>query len=186
MASRSHTLYIGVTNSIVRRVRQHKEHAFPGFTSRYNIDRLVWYETYQYVRTAIAREKQLKGWLRERKIRLIEETNPTWQDRSEDWGSRSSRCRQTQILRRAQALLRMTISMGNTVEPSSCHPERSVRVLFPIRRTCGSGERAVEGPLYLRYNSSDRYGDSGPSTPADNCGPPALRMANSKGRLLKV
>ena len=86
MASRSHTLYIGVTNSIVRRVRQHKEHAFPGFTSRYNIDRLVWYETYQYVRTAIAREKQLKGWLRERKIRLIEETNPTWQDLSEDWG----------------------------------------------------------------------------------------------------
>jgi putative endonuclease len=72
MASRSHNLYIGVTNSIVRRTREHKNHTFEGFTARYNVERLVWYETYPYIRTAIAREKQLKGWVREKKIQLIE------------------------------------------------------------------------------------------------------------------
>jgi putative endonuclease len=86
MASRSHNLYIGVTNSIVRRVREHKDHTFEGFTAKYNVDRLVWYETYPYIRTAIAREKQLKGWLRVKKIQLVEQMNPTWQDLSEEWG----------------------------------------------------------------------------------------------------
>ena len=85
MASRSRNLYIGVTDSIVRRVREHKTHSLAGFTDRYNVERLVWYETYPYIRTAIAREKQLKGWVREKKLRLIEETNPTWRDLSEDW-----------------------------------------------------------------------------------------------------
>jgi putative endonuclease len=85
MASRSHNLYIGVTNSIVRRVREHKNHTFDGFTARYNVDKLVWYETYPYIRTAIAREKQLKRWVREKKIQLIEEMNPTWQDLSAEW-----------------------------------------------------------------------------------------------------
>ncbi len=86
MASRTHVFYVGVTNNIVRRVRQHKERAYEGFTARYNIDRLVWYEVWPYVRTAIAREKQIKPWRREKKIRLIESLNPTWQDLSEDWG----------------------------------------------------------------------------------------------------
>jgi putative endonuclease len=86
MASRSHRVYVGVTNDIVRRVRKHKDHTFEGFSSRYNVDRLVWYEVYPYIRTAIAREKQLKGWVREKKIRLIEAMNPTWQDLSQEWG----------------------------------------------------------------------------------------------------
>ena len=86
MASRTHVFYVGVTNDIVRRVREHKQGTFEGFTSRYNIDRLVWYEVWPYVRTAIAREKQIKPWRREKKIRLIESLNPTWQDLSEDWG----------------------------------------------------------------------------------------------------
>ena len=86
MASRSHNLYIGVTNDIVRRTREHKNHTFEGFTARYHVDRLVWYEVYPYIRTAIAREKQLKGWVREKKLQLIEAMNPTWQDLSEDWG----------------------------------------------------------------------------------------------------
>ena len=85
MASRSHNLYIGVTNSIVRRVREHKDRTFEGFTARYNVDRLVWYETYPYIRTAIAREKQLKGWVRDKKIALIEEMNPAWVDLSAEW-----------------------------------------------------------------------------------------------------
>jgi putative endonuclease len=86
MASRTHVFYVGMTNNIVRRVRQHKERAHEGFTARYNIDRLVWYEVWHYVRTAIARERQIKPWRREKKIRLIESLNPTWQDLSEEWG----------------------------------------------------------------------------------------------------
>ena len=86
MASRSHNLYTGVTNNLGRRVRQHKSHEFEGFTARYNVDRLVWFAKYTNVRAAIAREKQLKGWVREKKIRLIESLNPTWQDLSEEWG----------------------------------------------------------------------------------------------------
>jgi putative endonuclease len=86
MASRTHVFYVGMTNDIVRRVRQHKERVHEGFTARYNIDRLVWYEVWHYVRTAIAREKQIKPWRREKKIRLIESLNPAWQDWSEEWG----------------------------------------------------------------------------------------------------
>ncbi|MGA3315191.1 MAG: GIY-YIG nuclease family protein [Candidatus Korobacteraceae bacterium] len=86
LASRSHQFYVGVTNNLERRMRQHREHAFAGFTSRYHIDRLVWYHIFGDIRDAIAREKQLKGWRREKKIQLIESENPTWQDLSEDWG----------------------------------------------------------------------------------------------------
>jgi putative endonuclease len=86
MASRSHNFYVGVTNNIERRVREHKNHIFEGFTARYNIDRLVWYQIYGDVREAIAREKRTKRWSREKKIQLIESMNPTWQDLSEEWG----------------------------------------------------------------------------------------------------
>ncbi|HVO63991.1 MAG TPA: GIY-YIG nuclease family protein [Terriglobales bacterium] len=85
LASRSHNFYIGVTNSLRRRVFQHKNHSFEGFTERYNIDRLVYYAVYGDIRNAIAREKQLKGWNRAKKIALIEGMNPTWQDLSEGW-----------------------------------------------------------------------------------------------------
>jgi putative endonuclease len=95
MASRTHVFYVGVTNNIVRRVRQHKERAHEGFTARYNVDRLVWYEVWPYVRTAIAREKQIKPWRREKKIRLIESLNPTWQDLSEEWGKAIQPLRRT-------------------------------------------------------------------------------------------
>jgi putative endonuclease len=87
LASRSHTFYVGVTNDVERRVRQHKKHAFEGcFTARYNIERLVWYQIFGDIRDAIAREKQIKRWRREKKIKLIESLNPTWQDLSEEWG----------------------------------------------------------------------------------------------------
>lgn len=85
MASRSHTLYIGVTGNLLRRVFQHKWREHDGFTQRYNCDRLVWFERRQDVHEAIAREKELKGWRREKKIALIEATNRTWQDLSRDW-----------------------------------------------------------------------------------------------------
>jgi putative endonuclease len=80
LASRSRTLYIGVTNELRRRVHQHKTGQIRGFTSRYNIDRLVHFETFSDIRDAKKREKQLKGWLRQRKIDLIEAHNPEWED----------------------------------------------------------------------------------------------------------
>ena|SRR5271157_285102 len=86
LASRSHNFYIGVTNNLERRIRQHKEPEQEGFTARYNINRLVWYQIFGDIRDAIAREKQLKRWRREKKIQLIETSNPTWQDLSAEWG----------------------------------------------------------------------------------------------------
>lgn len=85
VASQSRTLYIGVTSDLLKRVYQHKWKEFGGFTSRYNCDRLVWFEKSQEVTTAIAREKQLKGWSREKKITMIESANPAWVDLSRDW-----------------------------------------------------------------------------------------------------
>jgi putative endonuclease len=85
MASRSHTIYIGMTSDLQKRVFQHKWREHDGFTEHYNCDRLVWFESHQDVTRAIEREKQLKGWRREKKIALIEKTNPTWQDLSRDW-----------------------------------------------------------------------------------------------------
>jgi putative endonuclease len=86
VASRSQTLYIGVTSNIEQRIWQHKNKAYEGFSARYDCNRLVWFETYSHPITAITREKELKGWLRVRKIELIHETNPTWSDLSEGWG----------------------------------------------------------------------------------------------------
>jgi putative endonuclease len=81
LASRRHgTLYLGVTNDLVRRVHEHKTKIIPGFTRRYGIDRLVWFEIYDDPVTTISREKELKKWRRDWKIRLIEEQNPEWRD----------------------------------------------------------------------------------------------------------
>ncbi|MBS1806554.1 MAG: GIY-YIG nuclease family protein [Acidobacteria bacterium] len=85
VASKSRTLYIGVTSDLRHRVFQHKTKAHEGFTSRYSCDRLVWFERTNDVSAAIQREKELKGWLRSRKIELIQAANPTWEDLSADW-----------------------------------------------------------------------------------------------------
>ena len=81
MASRKDgTLYLGVTRDLVRRVYEHKNKTLKGFTSRHDVDRLVWFETYDDPTTAIEREKVIKKWRREWKIRLINEFNPDWRD----------------------------------------------------------------------------------------------------------
>ena len=85
VTNRSKTLYVGVTRSLRQRLYEHKTGVFDGFTKRYKIDRLVYYETYKYVRNAIAREKQIKRWTRIKKIRLIVGMNPAWRDLAEDW-----------------------------------------------------------------------------------------------------
>jgi putative endonuclease len=85
MASRSHTLYIGMTGNLHKRVFEHKWREHDGFTARYNCDRLVWFEPFREVGDAILREKELKGWRREKKIRLIEAANCTWVDLAREW-----------------------------------------------------------------------------------------------------
>lgn len=85
MTNRYATLYTGVTNDLLRRVWEHKQKLVPGFTKRYNIARLVHDEETNDVGVAIAREKQIKGWLRAKKVALIESSNPHWRDLAEDW-----------------------------------------------------------------------------------------------------
>ncbi len=82
LASRSRVLYVGVTNDLARRVNEHKQGLVLGFTTRYRVTRLVYFSEFADIRDAIAREKEIKGWVRSRKTRLIEGRNPTWEDLS--------------------------------------------------------------------------------------------------------
>lgn len=74
------TLYIGVTSNLLQRIQQHKEKTIKGFTTKYSLDKLIWYETHDTMYTAISREKAMKEWKREWKIKLIEKDNPEWRD----------------------------------------------------------------------------------------------------------
>jgi putative endonuclease len=85
LSSLSGTLYTGVTNNIEQRVFQHKHKLVNGFTKKYNVDRLVYYEETQDINVAIAREKEIKGWRRSKKIALIKSMNPKWEDLAADW-----------------------------------------------------------------------------------------------------
>lgn len=82
MTNQSRTLYTGITNDLVRRIYEHKNKLVPGFTAKYRITRLVYFEETSDIQAAIAREKQIKGWLRAKKITLIESMNPKWEDLS--------------------------------------------------------------------------------------------------------
>lgn len=82
------TLYIGITNELIRRVYQHKTKKFIGFCSAYDVCKLVYFEEYEYVNDGIAREKQLKKWNRDWKLKLIEDANPDWRDLYYDFGGR--------------------------------------------------------------------------------------------------
>jgi putative endonuclease len=87
VASRTGTLYIGMTNNLYVRVRQHKSGDIEGFSSKYHCNRLVYWESFDDVLKAIDREKQLKGWRRAKKIALIEFRNPRWEDLGERFGA---------------------------------------------------------------------------------------------------
>jgi putative endonuclease len=89
MASRSLNLYTGVTNSIYHRALQHKSGEIDGFTKKYKINRLVYYEMLEHIGNAIAREKQIKAWTRAKRLALIKAMNPTWQDLAEGWGAKA-------------------------------------------------------------------------------------------------
>ena len=84
MTNLSRTLYTGVTNNLVRRVYEHKNKLIEGFTKKYNITRLLYFEVFNNIEDAIRREKQIKGWVRKKKIALIESINPEWKDLYEE------------------------------------------------------------------------------------------------------
>ena len=85
LASKSGILYTGVTNNLERRVLEHKRKILPGFTKKYNVNRLVYFEETDDILAAIFREKEIKGWIRKKKIALIERENPNWNDLSDGW-----------------------------------------------------------------------------------------------------
>jgi putative endonuclease len=85
LASKSGVLYVGSTSDLLRRTYQHIHGDFPGFTAKYQVSRLVWWESTPNPRAAVAREREIKSWRREKKIRLIEETNPGWKDLARGW-----------------------------------------------------------------------------------------------------
>ena len=85
MASKSRVLYVGMTNDLTVRVFQHKTGRHKGFTQRYRVHRLVYFESYRYVNSAIAREKEIKAWRREKRVALIESINPLWDDLAATW-----------------------------------------------------------------------------------------------------
>ncbi|HYH79535.1 MAG TPA: GIY-YIG nuclease family protein [Longimicrobium sp.] len=86
LTNASRTLYVGVTNDLVRRVWEHKHKSVPGFTAKYNITQLVWFEETVNIAAAVAREKQIKAWVRAKEVALISRANPTWRDLSSDEG----------------------------------------------------------------------------------------------------
>ena len=95
LASRTKTLYVGVTNNMERRAWEHRTGYIDGFTKKYNIHQLVYYEDYESIRDAISREKQIKAWRREKKVALVESLNPEWDDLADVWytGPRDSSLR---------------------------------------------------------------------------------------------
>lgn len=88
-SKRNGTLYIGVTSDLPGRIHQHRSEAFEGFSKNYDVKRLVWFEVHDEMEAAIIREKRLKKWNREWKLRLIEDGNPSWRDLAEDFGFES-------------------------------------------------------------------------------------------------
>jgi len=118
MSGRTRVLYIGVTNDLARRVHEHRNKLFRGFTSKYSLDRLVYFEEGSDVAGAIEREKEPKAWRRAKKLALIESSNPNWKDLSLDWDFNGSG--KSTLLRAAEQ------NESLRVDPSSPH-KRSAR-----------------------------------------------------------
>jgi putative endonuclease len=136
VAGKSRTLYIGVTGDLRMRVYQHKQKLHPdGFAGTYNCDRLVWFERFMDPNNAIAREKQLKGWTRAKKIALIEKNNPTWEDLSE-------------------RVVSEELVFGRAGTSSRCFDSSSLRVTGWFVNMLGLGRETKAGPSApLKYAS---------------------------------
>jgi len=133
MTNKSRTLYIGVTNNLMRRVHEHKNKLVPGFTSKYNIQFLVYYEAGNDINAAIAREKQIKGWLRSKKIALIDSMNPQWKDLSEEWDISK---RAVEPSAKGHVILSPSITQGKLREESLRLSQRP----FPFATAQGQGD----------------------------------------------
>ena len=128
-ASRSRVLYVGVTGNLLARVLQHKTGSVDGFTSRYRADRLVHFEETDYVHSALAREKHIKSWRRERKVALIERGNPTWDDLAADWYDRGA-------LQKADSERSEESALSSFTPPETASPPpRPIRDRSPDVRT---------------------------------------------------
>jgi putative endonuclease len=130
LSSKSRTIYVGLTNNLFSRVMEHRAAKFGSYTARYRITRLVYVEKYKYINDAIAREKQLKDWRRERKVALIDADNPTWDDLANGWDEWQERVR-----RQAHGLsvavldaVRLPTQFG-TADPSASLRDDSIGVL---------------------------------------------------------
>ncbi len=109
LVSRSRNLYTGLTNNLLRRVLKHKQKSVKGFTAKYRVHRLVYFESFQNVRDAIRCEKKIKSWRREKKVALIQASNPTWEDLAASWfPTPASEKADSSPAYRRQALLGMT------------------------------------------------------------------------------
>jgi putative endonuclease len=138
VASASRTLYTGVTNNLERRVLQHQRKVQPGFTAHYNINRLVYFETFSEILDVIAREKQIKSWGRVKKIALIEANNRDWNDLSANWYGSSSKT-QGPKERRLQGEIPLC-ARNDTVNPNRL-PEHSDARHFQGSAMCQSRRR---------------------------------------------
>jgi putative endonuclease len=139
MASKSRVLYTGITNDLAVRVFQHKTGRFAGFTKQYRVHRLVYFESFQYVRGAIAREKEIKHWTRLRRVQLIELDNPVWDDLAASWFS-------DQLLAdpNAPAVIDYDPTMAARKRDyvfNNASPEQPVRIKFRSSRTQRFEER---------------------------------------------
>ena len=122
---KSAVLYTGITGNLPHRVWQHKSKLTPGFTSRYNLTQLVYYERFFYPDAAIDREKEIKGWRRSKKIKLIESMNPKWENLAKDWGNEYKPDPAAADQRRSLAPLEKTRGFGMT--PLESQPDLSSR-----------------------------------------------------------
>ena len=125
LASRGRVLYVGVTGFLMPRVLQHKTAELDGFTRRYHITRLVYYEVFHNVNHAIARETEIKKWRREKKVALIERSNPTGEDLAADWGTRIVQVKADSSPAKAGG---MTRRLPLVIPPCSCHSDPGLSV----------------------------------------------------------
>jgi putative endonuclease len=170
VASRTHVLYIGVTGAIERRMLQHKNKSFDGFTADYNCNRLVWFERYGDPRAAIAREKQLKGWRRAKKLALIEKMNPPGSTSAKDGANHCSRSQHRLYPARPdhRSFDCDAVAAGEGVSaqddkarharfsPSNntCHPERSIRIVARAARNINFNRESKDLRFLPRFPPS--------------------------------
>lgn len=149
MASKSRVLYTGITNDLNVRVFQHKTARFDGFTKKYRVHRLVYFESFRYVNSAIAREKEIKHWIRQRRVQLIESTNPTWEDLAESWFTKEllANPNGTPVMKYDPSKRQRFGESKSELSLKAPEPEQPIRVKFrPSKiRTFGDGKNPAKG-----------------------------------------